>query len=221
MATTSRRRRLDELNKKLDTLERTRDLLEEQLDEVDIQIRDVQHEKAPFAPLYTLPDELLVLVLDEVCLHDFPKRADAGDTDQAMVMSQVSRRWRSLTLSLPRIWTCVHLSRNSEDLFHIFNMYITRSQPLPLSIASLALSSTLVRKMKLQKNCGSVKISGSVGSVFALWPSDGSVAASTARRRMTWLRFRISYTTLHCLHSNAFNTSSFSAGWTFRVLPPK
>lgn len=129
--------RLNELNNQLHTLEDTRDLPQKQLAEGNAQIHPLQYEKASLGPLLTLPDEVLIMILDEACLHNFP-RCGVNDMEapyQSLVLSHISHRWRNLALSLPRIWTCIHISSSSDKSPRVLDIYLANSQAHPLSVS--------------------------------------------------------------------------------------
>ena len=118
--------------------------LYEQIAEVEGELQAVLLEKGSLAPINILPDDVLVHVLEYLCLHHYPHCGAVANErllHPAITISHVSRRWRSLALSLSNIWQCVHVTRNQPPQYHrIVKLYLTRSRNLPLSFHFVTLS---------------------------------------------------------------------------------
>lgn len=95
--------------------------------------------KTTLSPIYTIPDDIALEILQIAYEHHFPHcRLDDGlpHTNSPIAISQVSRCWRSLALSLPCIWTCIHVTpHQSKQYDRIVKLYLRRSGRLPLSIS--------------------------------------------------------------------------------------
>lgn len=80
-----------------------------------------------------------VEILKAAFQHHFPHcRLDKGlPSHSPIAVSLVNRWWRRLALSVPQIWTCIHLTvhqPNDEAFCDVAATYLTRSADLPLSI---------------------------------------------------------------------------------------
>lgn len=81
-----------------------------------------------FPPIYYLPDELLV----ELCTY-----CSANDGMAPLILASVSRLFREVILSSPRVWQLIYLN----DQWPTFSsshaqvdMWLTRSDPLPFDV---------------------------------------------------------------------------------------
>ncbi|KAF8139189.1 hypothetical protein K438DRAFT_1880415 [Mycena galopus ATCC 62051] len=85
-----------------------------------------------------LPDEVLGVILKLVA--DFLVPANCWDKPSLpfgpfpILAGRVSRRWRSITLSHPEIWTTIRISRHSITR-KLAAVFVKRSEPYPLDIS--------------------------------------------------------------------------------------
>ncbi|KAI0088978.1 hypothetical protein BDY19DRAFT_159309 [Irpex rosettiformis] len=146
MDSSGHRSRYHELSLQLQSLEDSRAVILAQLADLDARIRLVQAERAAVVPLNTLPDDVMHLILEEACTHPFA-RCKSGDSyakDPAITMSHVSRRWRQLALSTPKIWKCIHVTVPGPSFYdNIVKLFLSRSAELPLSIILVCLDENL------------------------------------------------------------------------------
>ncbi|KAI0687710.1 hypothetical protein BC835DRAFT_390672 [Cytidiella melzeri] len=137
MDSSRRQQCLDELDMELRSLEDSRNAASKHLAELDDDIRLVHLKKASLAPVNTLPDELLALILEEACIHNFSLCCHYRKykVEQSIIVSHVSRRWRDLALAMPKIWQCIHLTSPGPPLYdNVIKLYLARSGQAPLSI---------------------------------------------------------------------------------------
>ncbi|KAF9000431.1 hypothetical protein BDQ17DRAFT_673609 [Cyathus striatus] len=92
------------------------------------------------SPARSLPTELLVKIL----LHC--SDVDIFDLRPPLYLAQICYLWRSIALSTPQIWAEIPLlldtpHNNKKDNVTFFEDYLTRSNPCPLSIHLMSLSS--------------------------------------------------------------------------------
>lgn len=96
-----------------------------------------------FAPMSRIPIDILKLIFEEAYQ---PCRIVHNGLDQSgcnpLVVTHVSRRWRDTVLSLPTLWTCLHV----EQSFELLNLWIQRSRNLPLRIVELETRTTGVHR---------------------------------------------------------------------------
>lgn len=115
------------------------DLLEVQMEQIRTQLSETKAQMSPLAPVYTLPDELMLMCLRMAFQHDFPycRHSEKWPRDSPFAISQVSRRWRTVALSEPTIWSCIHLTGSTPSGKHgknLLGLYLARSKELPLSV---------------------------------------------------------------------------------------
>ncbi|GJE86523.1 hypothetical protein PsYK624_026030 [Phanerochaete sordida] len=75
-------------------------------------------ERASYAPVYTLPEDVLRLIFEVDFKHDSHAEAIAQLTSpnrgiafaDPLLITHVCRRWRQTALALPTIWRCVHVN---------------------------------------------------------------------------------------------------------------
>ena len=112
--------------------------LEAQIAEKKELLRNKRIQKAALAPVYTLPHDVVCEILKAAYLHDFPHcRLDDGlpHTNSPVAISHVSRWWRTHALSVPFIWTCIHVTSQQPDHYaEVIKAYVARSRGLPLSV---------------------------------------------------------------------------------------
>lgn len=144
MDSLERRSRLNELAQQEATLLDLKALLEQQIADVEGKLHALRLEKAPYASINILPDDVLVQILEDLYYHDFPHCGTPNHDwllHSPITISHVSRRWRSLAVSLPALWKCVHVTQHLSSQYHqIVELYLTRSKDLPLSFFFVTLS---------------------------------------------------------------------------------
>ncbi|KAF7796171.1 hypothetical protein EIP86_007345 [Pleurotus ostreatoroseus] len=89
------------------------------------------------APVYSLPDEVWLEILETAFLHHFPHCGNPRSTfiDSPIAFSHVSRRFRNLALAFPSIWACIHINpRQSPAYSHMLQTQLLRSKDSPLSV---------------------------------------------------------------------------------------
>ena len=106
--------------------------LRHQLTEAERVLRGNELEMASYAPVYTLPNDVLKLILEELYEHNFGDQDTCCTTphQDPLSITHTSRRWRAVALSLPTIWTCMHLSRPHR----LLRLWAERSAPLPIRV---------------------------------------------------------------------------------------
>ena len=105
-----------------------------QLEELNDEKRQIDIQRAAYAPVYSVPDDVLYQILDEAYAHDPHGCTLDYRCDTPIAITHVSRRWRYLALSHPKIWACIHVPAPlSRGHIPLLNLYISRSQPLPIS----------------------------------------------------------------------------------------
>lgn len=94
-------------------------------------------ERARFAPVYTLPDDVLFEIIKHAYTHNFPHCREETNTlsNSPITFTHVSRRFRQVALAVPTIWTCVHVTPYQNSTYHrMLDLQLERSQALPLSV---------------------------------------------------------------------------------------
>ena len=115
----NRKDHLAHLEEALGEVYATIELLQSQLAQLGAKIEEqkaraerLRKEIADLAPVYTLSDAIAARILKFAYKHYFPHcRLDDGlpHTHSPIAISQVSRWWCKRALSLPSIWTCIHV----------------------------------------------------------------------------------------------------------------
>ncbi|GJE87469.1 hypothetical protein PsYK624_035520 [Phanerochaete sordida] len=133
---------LEKLHCELADLKRRRESLSTDADELEAQICAKVEAIAALAPVYKLPDDLVIEILNTAYLHAFPHCCrDDGleNTNSPLAVSQVSRWWRRHALALPKLWRCVHLTpKQSAGQGELTRLYVARSVGQPLSVFLVA-----------------------------------------------------------------------------------
>ncbi|KAJ3530633.1 hypothetical protein NM688_g7681 [Phlebia brevispora] len=139
-----RRERLAQLNHEYEAIEAKITKYEEQIKDIKellvearCELADKRRERASFAPVYSLPDDVWLEILQLAFTHRYPfcRKEGFNWAHSPIAFSHVSRRFRELALALPSLWTCVHVTPYQPDSFHnILRMQLRRSRDLPLSI---------------------------------------------------------------------------------------
>ncbi|GJE86547.1 hypothetical protein PsYK624_026270 [Phanerochaete sordida] len=128
-ATTAKHTRLAELSAEQSLLEIQKAELLRQSDLVEASLRRIAVETAEFSPLYTLPIDVLMDIL-EVAYEHTPHDRRCAIEQNPMIPAQVCRRWRRAALALPRLWSCLHVNCSAE----LLALWLARSGSLPLRI---------------------------------------------------------------------------------------
>ncbi|KAH7924571.1 hypothetical protein BV22DRAFT_1129715 [Leucogyrophana mollusca] len=76
-------------------------------------------------PAYRLPNETLIACFEEAIQHH-PHTAKA--------MSQVSRRWRCLSINTPSLWTHVQVTPKTTSDIDLFQEFLRRSANFPIAV---------------------------------------------------------------------------------------
>lgn len=96
-----------------------------------------------FSSVSRIPIDVLKLIFEEAYQ---PCRMVHNGLDQSgcnpLVVTHVSRRWRNIVLSLPTLWTCLHV----EQSFELLKIWIQRSRNPPLRIVELETRTTGVHR---------------------------------------------------------------------------
>lgn len=125
---------LAKLNAHYVVLEERQACLLNQLEAIAEEKRVINIRRATYAPVYSAPDDVLYQILEEAFAHEPQGCMLDYHCHTALAIAQVSRRWRRIALSLPKIWSCIHvpvpLSRTHLPLLSLF---IARSQPMPIA----------------------------------------------------------------------------------------
>lgn len=104
------------------------------LDDVERQKRQINIRRAAYAPVYSVPDDVLYQILEEAYAHDLHRCRLDYNSHTPLAIAQVSRRWRHAALSLPRIWSCIHVPAPlSRSHIPRIALYVARSLPMPIS----------------------------------------------------------------------------------------
>ncbi|EKM56483.1 uncharacterized protein PHACADRAFT_207710 [Phanerochaete carnosa HHB-10118-sp] len=98
-----------------------------ELDELRHVLRENEIKGAYCAPVYTLPNEILGLIFQEAYEHKIDE--DCPDTC-ILIATHVSRRWRQVAISLPRLWRCIHITLSKS----LLELYLARSGTLLLVV---------------------------------------------------------------------------------------
>lgn len=144
-ASQSRRTQLEQLRNDYIGLEADKSALQVQTAQLQSQIASIdgllenkRKEMSPLAPVYTLTEDVVAEILRTAYQHHFPHcRLDDGlpHTNSPVAISHVSRWWRRRALSLPTIWTCIHVTpAQPRHYTQVVKDYLVRSRSLPLSI---------------------------------------------------------------------------------------
>ncbi|EKM56376.1 uncharacterized protein PHACADRAFT_253459 [Phanerochaete carnosa HHB-10118-sp] len=144
--------------------------LEEQISRIKSKIKQKKHEIAPLAPVYTLADDVVVIVLRFAYQHHFPHcRLDDGlpHTNSPIAISHVSRWWRRQATSLPSIWTCIHVTPEQPAHYaEVAKAYLVRSRSLPLSISFQCRTPDILLKGSLSQQLDWSMFEGSIWRRF-------------------------------------------------------
>lgn len=127
---------LSELNLRYAYLEERQTRLLRELEEIREVKKQLDAERATYAPVYLVPDDVLYQILEEAYAHNSEACNLDYRCDTPIAITHVSRRWRYLALSLPKIWACIHVPTPlSKGHLPLLNLFVIRSQPLPTSFS--------------------------------------------------------------------------------------
>ncbi|GJE86527.1 hypothetical protein PsYK624_026070 [Phanerochaete sordida] len=131
--------RIRTLQQRLNDLDARAWLLERQIEEADraaailrSKLAENRRERAAHAAIdlsSALPDDILKLVFEEAYEHKFDDNCPICRRKLPLTVTHVSRRWRAVALSLPRLWRCIHIGTSSQSLLELS---IERSWKTPL-----------------------------------------------------------------------------------------
>ncbi|KAK7453571.1 hypothetical protein VKT23_011848 [Stygiomarasmius scandens] len=138
--------KLDYLNSEITRLETTLSVLKQERDHVE---QYIDAHKALLSPARRLPSE----ILSEIFVHCLPqgRNATRSLTDAPLLLGQICRVWREVSLSTPYLWTSLHIAipditRDGKYLGKVMEMrtkgvetWLARSGTmLPLSVSIYA-----------------------------------------------------------------------------------
>lgn len=137
--------RVRELDAQWQELETRKIELQNLWQDLESQQRVLDAERVTLGgPSLSLPDDVLIPIMKELYLHDFPFCNNAGNIgplSSPITMTHVSRRLRHVALSLPCIWKCIHVTRNHPSgHLQIHQLYLDRSAPYNLNVTVVELS---------------------------------------------------------------------------------
>lgn len=134
------REQLTQLELEKALLEQHREGILRQLAESDRALKENAIRRANFALVSRIPDDVLKLIFEQAyqpCQSSGAPFVESTEsqccTQSRLEATHVSRRWRDTAISLPTIWTCVHVEQHI-DLLHLWTQ---RSGALPLHIVYL------------------------------------------------------------------------------------
>ena len=137
MLNTLRRVEFDALKEELAKIEMEKAELDVRLKNLSTSIAASKTRLSMLAPINILPDDVMVEVLLMAYQHRFPHcRFDRGlyYTNSPVAFAMVCRRWRHLALSMPGLWTCIHVTRHQgEQCEEMIKLYFERSKGRALS----------------------------------------------------------------------------------------
>lgn len=109
----------------------------EQRTQIRAIVQSKHEEEDALPPFDTLPDEVVIKIFEAAHTHDFPHcRLHSGRVqDSAVTISHVNRRWRRISLDIPSIWACLHITLQ-QGARHpsALTEFIERSRQRPLSV---------------------------------------------------------------------------------------
>ncbi|KIP11862.1 hypothetical protein PHLGIDRAFT_417801 [Phlebiopsis gigantea 11061_1 CR5-6] len=134
----------ERLKTELALLQAHRSDLLRQIEEVDSLVRQNTAERAKFAHINKIPDDVLKLILENAYQH--PTSPDPSSPEHcymptALTATHVCRRWRRIAASLPALWHCVHADLHEN----IIALHISRSCNLPLQLEANAISGSVTQ----------------------------------------------------------------------------
>ena len=103
---------------------------------LEAKLLDVDRQISRLAPVYNLPDEVLLEILEAAYVHEFPycRNQEISAVNSPVAFSHVSRRFRRVALASTKVWTCIHASLGQpESHMGIIRAHLTHSRQQPLS----------------------------------------------------------------------------------------
>lgn len=80
--------------------------------------------------IHAIPDDVLKIVFEEAYQHTSTSSTRPCTQDILVARAHVSHRWRQVVVSLPSLWTCIHVKAS----LGLARLYLHRSGSLPLSV---------------------------------------------------------------------------------------
>lgn len=106
-------------------------------------LSEKRQERNSLQPIHSLPDDVFMEIFKILHQHDFPHcRLHSGRVaDSPVVLSHVCRRWRSISLDMPSIWSCLHVTVDQTENHHLaLETFAQRSRNQPLSVMFIDMS---------------------------------------------------------------------------------
>ncbi|KAF7966746.1 hypothetical protein HWV62_37225 [Athelia sp. TMB] len=72
-----------------------------------------------------IPNEILAIIFQE---------ARSREDSLKFQASQVTRRWRDVAISIPRLWSRIHLTVDKLEKIQLFSLYLSRSKTVPVDL---------------------------------------------------------------------------------------
>lgn len=133
----TRQLRLEALCAQRTEIEGRRGSIISELKLVDRKLCEIDKQISRLAPVYSLPDEVLLEIVEAAYVHDFPycRNQDISAVHSPVAFSHVSRRFRRVALASTKIWTCIHASLGQPDShMGIIQAHLAHSRDQPLSV---------------------------------------------------------------------------------------
>ena len=113
-----------------------------QLAQAERALEENMLERASYAPVYTIPEDVLRLIFEVDFKHDSHAEAIAQLTGPCAVVpfadplpvTHVCRRWRQTALALPTIWRCVHINETTCRHQGILETWFERSRSMSVRV---------------------------------------------------------------------------------------
>ncbi|KAI0702004.1 hypothetical protein BC835DRAFT_1303577 [Cytidiella melzeri] len=108
----------------------------EELNHPDAKISEMNRPFSRLAAVYTLPDEVLLEILEAAYAHEFPycRNHEPSAEHSPLAFSHVSRRFRRVALASTKVWTCLHISLGQPESYtRVLQAHLAHSKGQPLS----------------------------------------------------------------------------------------
>lgn len=132
----TRRLRLKTLCAQREEIGTKRGKILEGLQHLDATIFEMDRQIAKLAPVYALPDEVLLEIFEAAYTHTFPscRNDEVAARHSPVAFSHVSRRFRRVALASPKVWACIHVALGQPDDYEqVVQAHLTHSRNQPLS----------------------------------------------------------------------------------------